>query len=138
LVHYDIRQKGNNTHILLGLALHLECLLALSTTHNFQFLLLPFAMATETTLMTTTTSVPEDAVQMRRLGRNGTVVEQNNLNLTGEDHIGPDTRSAEEAQEYPTGLKFWLIILIISALVALGGLDTNIVATAVPRYVLGS
>jgi hypothetical protein len=75
---------------------------------------------------------------MRRLGTNGTVVQESNSDLTGEDHIDPETRSAEEAQEYPTGLKFWLIILTVSALVALGGLDTNIVATVVPRYVLES
>ncbi|GIJ89478.1 hypothetical protein Asppvi_008420 [Aspergillus pseudoviridinutans] len=87
-------------------------------------------MATQTT--TTTASAPDDAVQMRRLGTNGTVLQERNSDLTGEDHVEPETHSAEEAQEYPTGLKFWVIILTISALVALGGLDTNIVATAVP------
>lgn len=50
----------------------------------------------------------------------------------------PETRSVEEAQQYPTGWKFWLTILTMSALVVLGGLDTNIVATAVPRYELQS
>jgi hypothetical protein len=73
---------------------------------------------------------------MRRLETNGTAVEESNPDPTRGDHIDPETHSAEEAEEYPTGLKFWLIILTISALVALGGLDTNIVATAVPRYVL--
>ncbi|KAF7594640.1 hypothetical protein BBP40_008730 [Aspergillus hancockii] len=69
---------------------------------------------------------------MDRLGTNGTVVEEINSHLAREDHIDSETHSAEEAQEYPTGLKFWLIILTLSALVALGGLDTNIIATAVP------
>jgi hypothetical protein len=43
-------------------------------------------------------------------------------------------RGTEETKEYPTGLKFWLIVLTMTALLILGGLDTNIVATAVPRY----
>ncbi|KAE8370725.1 major facilitator superfamily transporter [Aspergillus caelatus] len=68
----------------------------------------------------TTTSVPDNAVQMQS-------------NFTREDHIDSETCSVEEAQQYPTGWKFWLIILTMSALVVLGGLDTNIVATAVPR-----
>ncbi|GAQ05977.1 hypothetical protein ALT_3298 [Aspergillus lentulus] len=75
-------------------------------------------MTAQTT--TTGTSVPRDAIQMRMLGANDTVVEQNTLDLPGKDHADPETHSAEEAQEYPTGLKFWLILLIISALVALG------------------
>ncbi|KAK6826390.1 hypothetical protein RU639_005514 [Aspergillus parasiticus] len=88
-------------------------------------------MATHTTTMTTT-SVPDDAIQMRRPGTNGTVVEESNSHPAREDRIDPETRSVEEAQQYPTGWKFWLIILTMSALVVLGGLDTNIVATAVP------
>ncbi|KAB8207243.1 major facilitator superfamily transporter [Aspergillus parasiticus] len=88
-------------------------------------------MATHTTTMTTT-SVPDDAIQMRRPGTNGTVVEESNSHPAREDRIDPETRSVEEAQQYPTGGKFWLIILTMSALVVLGGLDTNIVATAVP------
>ncbi|KAE8422257.1 major facilitator superfamily transporter [Aspergillus pseudocaelatus] len=78
----------------------------------------------------TTTSVPDDAVQMRRPGTTNTVVEESNF--TREDHIDSETCSVEEAQPYPTGWKFLLIILTMSALVVLGGLDTNIVATAVP------
>jgi hypothetical protein len=96
---------------------------------------------------TTTTSVPEDAVQMRGLGRDGMEVEERtkmqdrkpnegiHSGLTGAEDIEPQIRSAEEAKEYPTGLRFWLIILSLGALLVLGGLDTNIVATAVPRYV---
>ncbi|KAJ5107240.1 Major facilitator superfamily domain general substrate transporter [Penicillium angulare] len=33
---------------------------------------------------------------------------------------------------YPTGTKFWLIVLALCVILILGGLDANIVATAVP------
>ena len=93
-------------------------------------------------------NIPEDAIQMHRLELNGTAVEETkniknsgigeggHSDITSEVRMDPETRSAEEAQEYPTGSKFWLIILTLSALLILGGLDTNIVATAVPTYVL--
>ncbi|KAJ5782775.1 hypothetical protein N7457_004549 [Penicillium paradoxum] len=48
-----------------------------------------------------------------------------------------ETRSVggtEETKGYPTDSKFWLIMLTMTALLILGGLDTNIVATAVPSY----
>lgn len=101
-------------------------------------------MVTQTTIMTI---VPEDAVPMRRLGKDCMEVEESTAmqdskadegshsDLTGVEGIEPQTCLAEEAKEYPTGLKFWLIILTLGALLVLGGLDTNIVATAVPRYV---
>ncbi|KAE8386728.1 hypothetical protein BDV23DRAFT_175240 [Aspergillus alliaceus] len=58
---------------------------------------------------------------------NCAAVEESSSDLTGEDHKDPETRSAAESQEYPTGLEFRLIVLLtLSALVALGGLDTNI------------
>ena len=40
----------------------------------------------------------------------------------------PETRTID----YPTGSKFYLIVFSISMLLVLIGLDTNIVATAVP------
>lgn len=87
-------------------------------------------MATRTATTTTSACEGEAAVPMRRLGvvSTATGIEGNTSDS------GP--ASDEETQEYPTGLKFWLILLTMSALVTLGGLDTNIVATAVPRYVL--
>ncbi|GFG05305.1 putative HC-toxin efflux carrier TOXA [Aspergillus lentulus] len=83
-------------------------------------------MATRTATTTTSACEGEAAVPMRRLGvvSTATGIEGNTSDS------GP--ASDEETQEYPTGLKFWLILLTMSALVTLGGLDTNIVATAVP------
>ncbi|KAL4882180.1 major facilitator superfamily transporter [Aspergillus karnatakaensis] len=52
-------------------------------------------------------------------------------NPATEERISGD-ESSGEALEYPTGSRFWLIILTMSALLVLGGLDTNIIATAVP------
>ncbi|KAF1846318.1 efflux pump antibiotic resistance protein [Cucurbitaria berberidis CBS 394.84] len=48
------------------------------------------------------------------------------------EELEPRSGSAEETRDYPTGLKFWLVIIKLGALLVLGGLDTNIVATAVP------
>lgn len=39
----------------------------------------------------------------------------------------------DEKNDHPAGVQLWLIILTLSSLLVLGGLDTNIVATAVPR-----
>ena len=44
----------------------------------------------------------------------------------------PDLEHLSGEAGYPTGVKFWLIILTSAAVLVLGGLDTNIVATAVP------
>lgn len=42
-----------------------------------------------------------------------------------------DTDSLAEPN-YPTGSKFWFTIIALAVVITLGGLDTNIVATAVP------
>lgn len=80
----------------------------------------------------------ENGVQMDRLKSDGVCYEGSN-ETGGNDVRGGcidlDTRADEEAQSYPNGLKFWFIIFTLSALLILGGLDTNIVATAVPRLV---
>ncbi|KAK2875386.1 hypothetical protein FQN49_001635 [Arthroderma sp. PD_2] len=88
-------------------------------------------MATQTTTITKTSAL-KDAVEIPSLGTNGVAVEGGNSDSAGENTVDPETHPAEESQEYPTGLKFWLIVLTLSALIILGGLDTNIVATAVP------
>lgn len=84
---------------------------------------------------------------MRRLGKDGMDVEydttvqgnqpgeSSHVDSTREEDIQTEAPLDEEAKEYPTGLKFWLITLTLIAVLVLGGLDTNIVATAVPRYV---
>ena len=46
--------------------------------------------------------------------------------------IEPTEQAEDEGIEYPTGAKFWLIILSVGIVLVLGGLDGNIVATAVP------
>ena len=47
------------------------------------------------------------------------------------DEISDPTHSSVQ-QEYPTGAKFWLIILTVGAVLILTCIDMNIVATAVP------
>lgn len=99
-------------------------------------------MVTQTT---TIESGAADAFPMRRLGKDGPDVENSMTMPTRKQGIlsevdnmqglDPRSGSADEAHDYPTGLKFWLIIITLGALLVLGGLDTNIVATAVPRYV---
>jgi hypothetical protein len=97
-------------------------------------------MATQTT---TTESGAADAIQLRKLGKDG-LTDNNStasphLNLDvlpvaeNTEPVEPRSSSAEETQDYPTGIKFWLITIILGALLILGALDINIVATAVPR-----
>ena len=88
----------------------------------------------------------EDTVQMRTLRNDDTEIgksatkqsskedpsNSNDLNVLADRER--QTSAAEEIKEYPTGVEFWLIILTLGALLILGGLDTNIVATVVPRY----
>lgn len=95
------------------------------------------------------TTVPDDDIQLCCLGGDSVAAKNNKAThgiKAGEGHDtsahqenpgGSEDHSArgtEETKEYPTGVKFWLIILTMTALLILGGLDTNIVATAVPRY----
>jgi hypothetical protein len=101
-------------------------------------------MATQTTTITATV---EDDILMQRLGRKVMIDEESTttqaLKAEGRGHpelAGIDSTEAqsgptENAHDYPTGIRFWLIILTLGGLLILGGLDTNIVATAVPRYV---
>jgi hypothetical protein len=92
---------------------------------------------------TTTEPIPtEDIIQMRRLKNpstnyegSTTIQDSKTGNGSHAEAGSSEAGPAEEAHEYPTGLKFWLVILTLGALLVLGGLDTNIVATAVPRYV---
>ncbi|KAL7966972.1 efflux pump antibiotic resistance protein [Trichoderma sp. SZMC 28014] len=44
----------------------------------------------------------------------------------------PRSSQTSEQQEYPVGAKFWFTVLSLVILLILGGLDGNIVATAVP------
>lgn len=41
-------------------------------------------------------------------------------------------QSNEAEPDYPTGAHFWVIFASLAIVLILGGLDTNIVATAVP------
>lgn len=74
---------------------------------------------------------PQDVVQTRKLASKSPA-----LDKIQPPEIELEGSSEPEIHEYPTGLKLWLIILTMAALLILGGLDTNIVATAVPRYVI--
>ena len=66
------------------------------------------------------------------------VSEETRANLRQRSAIEPlevdnETQNISESEpEYPTGAKFYLICLAISFVLLLGGLDGNIVATAVP------
>jgi hypothetical protein len=99
-------------------------------------------MATQTT---TIESGVADTIQLRKLGKDGSADEndmasphmnQNVLPDAPENTEGVEYRSglAEETHDYPTGIEFWFITIVLGALLILGALDTNIVATAVPRY----
>jgi hypothetical protein len=103
-------------------------------------------MASQTKKTTTMVGALEDAVQMQELGKDDGEIEENptlqdnkvvtgnHLNTTRVEDSESQMVSAGEAKEYPTGAKFWFILLTLSFLLILGGLDINIVATAVPRY----
>jgi hypothetical protein len=99
-------------------------------------------MATQTT---TIESGVADAIQLRKLGKDGSASENNMASPHMNENVlpgapettdGVESRSgtAEETHDYPTGIEFWFITIILGALLILGALDTNIVATAVPRY----
>lgn len=46
--------------------------------------------------------------------------------------VGSPAEQSQQERDYPQGTKFWFMLLAISAVLILGGLDVNIVATAVP------
>ncbi|RJE21313.1 Major Facilitator Superfamily [Aspergillus sclerotialis] len=72
---------------------------------------------------------------MRRLGVGEAAGQGDSSDLTLTNQEDIETSSAQENRdhiEYLSGLKFWLIIVTMTALIVLGGLDTNIVATAMP------
>ncbi|KAF2993243.1 hypothetical protein E8E13_000249 [Curvularia kusanoi] len=68
-----------------------------------------------------------DSIQMRTLRQNDVAQA-----VTDVDQAGSLRGATAEMDNYPTGLKFWFITITLGALLILGGLDTNIVATAVP------
>lgn len=45
----------------------------------------------------------------------------------------PDPNTLPEGVQYPTGVKFWLLMFNLAAVIILGSIDMSIVATAVPR-----
>ncbi|KAE8152819.1 hypothetical protein BDV25DRAFT_137495 [Aspergillus avenaceus] len=83
------------------------------------------------------TSISHDDIQMRQFEETGDSVPERSKNAegTGTGHEIFSTEGEEETPDYPNGLKFWLIILPLRTLLAIGGLDTNIVATAVPTSI---
>ncbi|EFQ96977.1 major facilitator superfamily transporter [Nannizzia gypsea CBS 118893] len=94
-------------------------------------------MAVQTTTKTEMQSLSPstDIVEMCPLGTSSRVLapKTSNSDSTRVDIRYPEPHAApEEAQVYPTGMKFWLLVLTLSALIILGGLDANIVASAVP------
>jgi hypothetical protein len=44
-----------------------------------------------------------------------------------------DPDALPEGVQYPTGVKFWLLMFNLGAVIILGAIDMSIVATAVPR-----
>lgn len=61
-----------------------------------------------------------------------------NASLSKASHVEPleveesPEHNDEAEPEYPEGAHFWLIFASLAIVLILGGLDTNIVATAVP------
>lgn len=49
------------------------------------------------------------------------------------DRSDPDPNALPEGVQYPTGVKFWLLMFNLAAVIILGSIDMSIVATAVPR-----
>ncbi|CRL24114.1 unnamed protein product [Penicillium camemberti] len=82
-------------------------------------------MATQTMAI-----APGNDIQLRGLGKNGVASMAVKKMMASRREKG----TIEDIKEYPTGLKFWLIILTMTALLILGELDTSIVATALLRY----
>lgn len=85
-------------------------------------------------------AIGESEVSVNNTGNDdGGRAGNNNESSRCENTTGSGTRTStetEENKEYPTGLKFWLVMLILTASLIMGGLDTNIIGTAVPRYEL--
>lgn len=50
--------------------------------------------------------------------------------LAVDERSDPD--ALPEGSQYPTGMKFWLLMLNLAAVIILGAIDMSIVATAVP------
>ena len=54
------------------------------------------------------------------------------LNLQSLEVEEPTEQTTEAEPDYPKGAHFWLIFVSLGLVLILGGMDTNIVATAVP------
>lgn len=67
-------------------------------------------------------------------GTDAAVANESSNSIQPMDIVEPEgqTPEAEDESQYPTGPKFWLILLSVCFVLVLGGLDSNIVATAVP------
>jgi hypothetical protein len=72
--------------------------------------------------------VPTESIQLQTPVKNGNTSAQPHI-----DETGSMRGATREVDEYPSGIKFWFITMTLAALLVLGGLDSNILATAVPR-----
>ena len=110
-------------------------------------------MATATRQHTSTAASldgePANAIKMQKLTggdeishMNKKATAENNSNVSGDSTTegavqnggeGNTMTTREDGTSYPSGTKLWLAIFNLGALLILGGLDVNIVATAVPR-----
>ncbi|ETS78422.1 hypothetical protein PFICI_10484 [Pestalotiopsis fici W106-1] len=84
-----------------------------------------------------TANIQQDAIELSQSEPYAKSMEKNepaakDFSKSIETDVSPETHSVGDDEDYPTGLKFWLIILDLGALLVLGGLDNNIVATTVP------
>ncbi|KAH7392460.1 major facilitator superfamily transporter [Phaeosphaeria sp. MPI-PUGE-AT-0046c] len=68
-----------------------------------------------------------DTIQLRQQDKDGS---SDAPETPGGVESGSGT--TDEAPDYPTGIEFWFITIMLGALLILGALDINIVATAVP------
>ncbi|SPJ81566.1 related to aflatoxin efflux pump AFLT [Fusarium torulosum] len=68
--------------------------------------------------------------QIRSSHNTGLADNTESIQLEQNVATGPDNDAAEA--QYPTGIKLWLIMLSVAAVLVLSSIDMNIVATAVP------
>lgn len=89
-------------------------------------------MATQTT--TEITDAPESDIQPTRTSNHEEPSKAANIQPL---EVEEPTSKADDAEpNYPMGAQFWLIFVSLGLVLILGGMDANIVATAVPSVML--
>ncbi|CAJ2507215.1 Uu.00g084010.m01.CDS01 [Anthostomella pinea] len=85
-----------------------------------------------TTTVTATETLPAPALTIEVARRSEDVSAPPSTTLQAFDNIIDESMSANAEPEYPTGAKFYIIVLSLCLILVLEGLDESIVSTAVP------